>query len=503
MKRLSWLLLYCLIHLTALGQSRNWSLLPSGQLIPEDLRSRVYFGRSLPLAPVNRSRAFNKQAIDRHRILFAEYLTKQSENFIAPGYRISISNKDKKLFTFSLTDTTSFCTYTGDGNVIGDTCFIQWSRFQANEFGHTTFRRYVGFDYSYFESANFNYSTFAEPASFQGVTFGEDTNFDGVAFLGKADFSGALFERISHLSDIYFNDEAKFSSTIFPQFTTFNSSTFAINPVFTNAQLPNELSFNDVQFTYKSPLEINAKVDFTHTQIDSLRKRTGDPSAKCIISLRNTDVSRFILPYDYFKIAFDELLPLNDSVLVALLDSNKPKPVYTYEEKSSLYEALIKNCQEAGMTKSVQGWDIEYRKMQNEYKFGWLSLFINYFNEWWWNFGYDRWRILVIWLPFFFLSFLTYNYWHIERLRSKMYQDSELGIHFKDQAGNSPRPVFKNWRKRFSFVFFYTAVIYFGFKIRHESVNYNYTRGLLYLYLMYAIGTIHMAFAFSYILSAY
>lgn len=504
MRHIFWLLLYCSFHLSASGQSREWAVLASGQVKPDKLGSRIYFGRAMPLASANRPDAYNKQAINRNRAIIDRIIkNKAASNFITPGYRISVSNRDKTLFNFSLTDTTSFCQFIGDGDILADSCFVQWTRFQSYSFEHTTFRRYVGFDYSYFGSTNFNFSTFNEAASFQGATFGEDVIFEGVTFLGKADFVGAEFIGTSYFNGIYFNEDARFTSVIFPALANFNACTFSVNPVFTHAQLPNELAFDDVQFRYKSPLEINAKIDFSNARIDSLKKRTKKSEAKCMISLRGTDVSRLILPFDRFTIKFDAITAVDDSLLAFLLNTEKPKPTYSYEEKSSLYETLIKNCQEAGMTESVEGWDIEYREMQNTHKFGLLANPINFFNAWWWNFGYDRWRILVIWLPLFFLCFLMYNYWQIERLWSKMYRDSELGSNFKDQASSSPKPIFKNWRKRFSFSFFYTAVIYFGFKIRHDSVNYNYTRGLLYLYLMYAVGTIHMAFAFSYILSAY
>ena len=104
----------------------------------------------------------------------------------------------------------------------------------------------------------------------------------------------------------------------------------------------------------------------------------------------------------------------------------------------------------------------------------------------------------MIWLPLFFLFFWLYNYYNIQKLWDYMYKDTELGSNFKNLT-----PDFETGKNLLAFSFFYTAVIYFGFKLRHDSVNYDYTRGLLYLYFMYAVGTVHMAFAFSYILSAY
>jgi hypothetical protein len=398
---------------------------------------------------------------------------------------VHLTIKDTVGFSFSVTDSCIIGRhfqllksrrYTSSSeNILGGIYFFGVD-FLEFDFYSVNFLKEVEFVNCFFtQETDFSKSNFTEDAYFSGNTFQKKVLFDNASFVRKALFDNAIF-----------NHTISFNAADFDSSATFRGAHFRRVPDFFKTQLPNTLDLRNATLDFDNNItdfQENDKLDFSKTSVTRLRTRTGNPEAKCIILLSGTDVNRLLLPFDRFMIKFD--------------------PEDSFEEKVSMYEGLIKSCKDAGMLESAQGWDIEYRQQQNIQRFRQLGYVINFFNETWWNFGYARWRILVIWLPLLFLCFLTYNYWQIERLWSKMYQDVELGGNYRGKAGNSPTPIFKNWQKRFSFTFFYTAVIYFGFKIRHEAVNYNYTRGLLYLYFMYAIGTIHMAFAFSYILSAY
>ncbi len=182
--------------------------------------------------------------------------------------------------------------------------------------------------------------------------------------------------------------------------------------------------------------------------------------------------------------------------------------------KSGIYEAIIKTCKDAGMLESADGWDIEFQRFQNLHKYtfwgcSFWGSFINFLNDWWWGFGHEKWKILWIWLPLFFFIFVLYNSFRIEILYNKMYCDEELGSTFLRNIGrrknhhNVYEPDFSKRKYRILYAIFYTAAIYFGFKLKHEAVNYMYTRGFLYLYLIYLFGAIHVAFGLSYILNIY
>lgn len=67
-----------------------------------------------------------------------------------------------------------------------------------------------------------------------------------------------------------------------------------------------------------------------------------------------------------------------------------------------------------------------------------------------------------------------------------VYRDEELGKNF-----NLRYDALITTRQRVSYALFYTAALYFNFKLRHEAVNYKNLGGLLYLYLIYCVGTLH------------
>lgn len=367
-----------------------------------------------------------------------------------------------------------------------DTCRFFACRITDTLFTNQQFNAPVLFNWSRIDpSCTFDEAVFNNEAVFSSTIFEGDDVFSRTRFSNKAYFVGAVFETRQQFRGTYFGDEVSFVRACFGDALDFREVTFTKPPVFLDAQLPDRLAFNGIRFLYPLTSDVSSKIDFRRARTDSLRNRRApliNWKEKCRIMIDGTDAGRFLLPHDRFYLEFGEWA--------------------TYDERMSTYETIIKTCQEAGMIESVEGWDIEYRAFQNDYKFGRFGEYINFFNEWWWNFGYDRWRILVIWLPFFFLCFLTYNYFRLPQLWNRMYKDPELGKVFRKARASIQVPE-EHGSKRFAFAFFYTAVIYFGFKIRHEGVNYDYTRGLLYLYFMYAVGTLHMAFALSYILSAY
>ena len=164
MKHFSWLLLGCFFSSLAFGQSRNkLSVSELGQLDRSGVwRYRsIGFGRSMVLPSPDRPNAFYRHAVGVERLLPLEIMrqiTDRDDTY--PGYQLSVSNRDKKQFRFTLTDTTAFCNFIGEDNTLLDSCFVQWTSFQSSSFKHAIFRRYAGFDYSYFGQNNFEFRRF-------------------------------------------------------------------------------------------------------------------------------------------------------------------------------------------------------------------------------------------------------------------------------------------------------------------------------------------------------
>lgn len=388
---------------------------------------------------------------------------------------------------------------------IRDSCYFLRAKFRNSDFSRTVFEqeahfgdcrfdRVIGFSYDTFQKkATFNGSTFtdaksgsfesarfAKAATFFSTTFEQEANFADAYFADTTHFEHAIFKKKSNFNQIHsqaimhmakgqFRDTVSFNAAIFEKVVNFNNAYFRQlvsfdaahfndSPSFTDAQFPHIMDFRLVKF---EPITKDTKllVDLRTARLDSLRKQRDDPEAKCTLWLDGTDASPFIVPSDRFYITFADTT--------------------SYEARYNALETIIKNCRDAGMVESVEYWDVQYRELQNIHRLGWWGYVVNWFNYWWWNFGYDRYRILLWWLPGFFGCFLLYNYIRIKTLWTKMYKDPELGSNFREEW-EDVNLNFKNRWQRFSFTFFYTAVIYFGFKLRHDSVNYNYTRGLLY-----------------------
>lgn len=375
---------------------------------------------------------------------------------------------------------------------------------EAN-WGKSDFRVYMSFEYTIFK----------DQALFWDTNFKEGSTFTNVHFLGNADFRNSnaahfntckfnfIFQggnpyesdfmfhncKVKHnaiFAGSHFKKEAHFRYSIFETMADFSNSTFNKVPKLDFVNLPDTLFFRNVQLATSEPSDINKKIDFRLCKIDSLQKRS--PGSKCNIKLEGTDLSKVLLPHNLFTLSFDEST--------------------NYEMKTGIYEAIIKTCTDNGMVESAQDWDIEYRRFKNVNNLGWfIGGIVNFLNRWWWNFGYSKQYILLGWLPALFMGFWLINIFRIKYLYNEVYRDEEIGATFlekhKEKYGLSDELEFKDRKYKASYAFFYTATIYFGFKLKHEAVNFANPRGMAYLYLMYALGAIHVAFALSYILNVY
>ena len=457
----------------------------------------------------------------------AQDLSNIKKEFILDEYYIS--KRDKKFYNLTIVDGEIFIRNNRNDLLSGsyimkdsikftDAVYVDkfdhlGGTYKVNiEFTNTSFLKSVEFlEVKFQKPLNFYKSSFKKRAIFYKCVFEKEVNFgysdfsynlkdkevdssilsllyfgdEGVIFQNSifkspVVFNGAEFDCEVNFINTTFNSTVLFNNTKFGYKLNFNSAVFSYLPTFYGIELPDTIDFRKTIFHATNIEELNLKIDLRTSNLK--RGKLNLPLQKCKILLVDTDASKFILPYSNFELAFDS--------------------TSVYDTKASIYEAIIKSCKEEGMTESAQSWDIEYRKFQLNHDWPFFCKFIIAFNQNWWDFGYEKWRILIFWLPFFFICFLTWNYFRLLTLWTYMYKDHELGKVFRKPRTHIEPPKVHGW-KRFSFAFFYTAVIYFGFKIRHEAVNYEYTRGLLYLYLMYAVGTIHMAFAFSYIISAY
>lgn len=303
------------------------------------------------------------------------------------------------------------------------------------------------------------------------------------------DYTSSIKNLLVQNSDLAYSDfesdtlinSIRFSSTKFFGQLTFSKCLVKQAPKFESCELPTVLNLNGLVILGKDEL-----LDLRRTFVSEAEKKFGD--GKCSIYLGNFDYTKLILPYDLFRLAVDSTT--------------------SYEKIQSIYQILTKNCKDAGLLESAKNWDIEYQKTKNckewGYEPGWR---LNWWNIHWWNFGYEKWRILVYWLPGLFIFFVFVNMCIICQLNEKVYSDTDFKYtKFKNKLSSNKIRKINFWSRlafRFKFTFFYTASIYFGFKIKHSVLNYNNFIGMVYIYSIYIVGTIHLAFSLSYILSVY
>lgn len=259
----------------------------------------------------------------------------------------------------------------------------------------------------------------------------------------------------------------------------FQNCIFHKIPDFSNSSLPEVLIFENINFKLDPIEDKYSKIEFRNTK--NFHKR------KTKIKFIDSQVDKFLLSYNDFELVFE--------------------PKETYESKTRIYEDIINNCKTNGLIESYKSWDVEYRSMKMKHDFPLIGDFLIEFNKYWWNFGYEKWRILVIWLPTLFLFFLLCNWFFIDLLYKYVYKDDELAKsnfhHIIQKFFKNGDPDFSKNKFTFAYTFFYTANVYFGMKLKLNAINYSNFWGMVYIFLMYIGGSIHLAFSLSYILSVY
>jgi hypothetical protein len=278
----------------------------------------------------------------------------------------------------------------------------------------------------------------------------------------KLEFSGCVLVNAFELSGIHhdhglvmrncaFDGAADFSYSTFADSLVLDRVTFAKNLKLTSCILPPSIHLKLVEFNGSD------LVDFSSCQLPQ-------GASKCILQLDSTSVYELVIPYNLFEF-------------------NVPIQKQYGSAATSVYESLIRNCKEAHLLESAEMWDIEYLKYQNNIKFGFLGPAINYLQEEWWNFGYNREWVFWKWLPIWFLVFLVINSIFLNRLL-EIYNDEEIGRSF----GGGKKIIHGH---RFTYALIYTAAIYFHFGLSVSAMNFR-KLGIFYIFLVYIVGTLHV-----------
>lgn len=312
-------------------------------------------------------------------------------------------------------------------------------------------------------------TTFLNYANFEGTTFSGGAQFSGTTFSGGANFAGATFSNEANFAETTFTKEANFSRTAFSNEANFSSATFLALPYFTDTELPDSLFFESINLQ-----NVNTNIFLTLTQADTLRKYSGDTKRKCTIFLWHTDVSKLVIDFEKFRLGF------NKSVVL--------------DERIGTYQQVIKKCRDMGMEASAQGFDIDLQIMKLQDRWGPVASPFIWFQEYWWNFGYDRDKVfrntIIAFIISFVLILLGFN-----RFRSTYFPAEQLGLTATDTDS-------KSYRDKLKITFFYTALIFFGWMMDYSKLNYrDYPWTALVIYLIYVIGLIHLAYLAGFVIA--
>lgn len=325
-------------------------------------------------------------------------------------------------------------------------------------FREATFEDRASFGGTKFKStAYFSLATFEDTTFFFGVTFDGTANFQRATFRSEAFFVISTFHSTSDFGKVRFDSTANFSGVTFGSMADFRWARFADDVWFVGATLPDKLDFRYVT-------DIAKEINFTWA-------KSPCSTCKCQIALVDSDISKIKLDMQLFELRF----PSNP----------------TYDKRCSVYEQMLKKLENDGFMDSYEILDIEYRQFKYDHK--WYGSVVNALHKTWWNYGYDKERILFIWTPLFFIvfAFLNLLFWY-GKLNDEVYT-----IEFLEKipyVGGRTRTAMKKTLQ----VAAYTAVIFFGLKMDVSKFKKGVVRQhpwlFTYLMFVYVLGLVCLGF---------
>lgn len=346
---------------------------------------------------------------------------------------------------------------------------------------------------SFMSEAFFTKTVFEKKAEFREVNFNSETDFSGVEINTSLDFNKCKFgEEYYNFNRINFDGIIckgilRFSETKFkgnkPLFSFRNNKIARLefeNCDFDNPGFLSSISLPDTLVLLDNRI---GRVDSVLFDLRAIEKKKD--GKKCVL-ITNIAGTALLVPHDKFDVIF-------------------PDKYYSEESRTLFYEAQVKQFTDRRNFESAREWDIGLRKFQTGKKWGWAAAILHNFNKIWWNYGYDKWRILFIFLPVLYIFFSMVNFFLLPRMLRYLYFDPSLEE--KSIGGNAVdveglleyfrgNPYF-----RFKYTLHYTGLIYFGFKIKHEGLTFRRLWLVFYFYFIYLCGLLHIAFSINFIFS--
>ncbi|WP_440134445.1 hypothetical protein [Chitinophaga sancti] len=158
------------------------------------------------------------------------------------------------------------------------------------------------------------------------------------------------------------------------------------------------------------------------------------------------------------------------------------------DKNSSIYQKLLNQFKENGFLDSYEKLDIEYNEWKSQ--FDWTLVLSDY----WWKFGYQKWRILIYSL-IFILIFSVINYIYYENLQ-KVYPIEKL----KRNNFLYTRYSLIRFGQRIFISVIYTSLIFFRFGIDYKNATFSPMRYVFLIVFQYTIGLICTGFLLNWII---
>lgn len=353
------------------------------------------------------------------------------------------------------------------------------------DFNSADFHSTADFCWAQFDStADFSAAQFRSAADFSSAQFNSRVDFFLAMFHSEADFSISHFDSKVDFSEAQFDSTVEFYATKFYSDVDFFMAMFHSKANFREAQFKSKVSFKYAKLPHS--LEFREVTDIAE-EIDFTSARPPGENDKCRIALTGTDIDKIKINMRLFELWFPA-----DTTFMKSIDGVDTTIVPTDDEKTSVYESVLRKLKDDGFMDSYRILDIDYRefKYRNEGGLNWYVA--NTFHRFWWNYGYAK-ELIFLWTVGFLLLFSVLNINFYRRLSENVYAIPFLG---KWDYDSMRWP--KSWIYYWLQVVTYTSIIFFGLKMDiakfKQGVVRNHPFLFVYLMFIYVLGLICVGF---------
>jgi len=240
-----------------------------------------------------------------------------------------------------------------------------------------------------------------------------------------------------------------------------NTKIEAIN--FSYLKLPDTIFLNNLDLS-----EMKEKIDLTHSNLSDGKK---------LLILGKVDIEKLLIPFT--------------SYTIKISDKNN------YEDQIILYQTVIKKLRELGLNEKAEVLDKEYQELHYLHNNNYIT---NFISKKWWNYGYDKPKVVInsfrIFFIFFLLNLLFFN------TLQKVYLPENIKIYYNRINQNVlDYKIFKLITLRMAGVLLYTAFIFWGLKLDVKELVIKKWWAIILIVFEYSIGVVCLAYIANFIIT--